>query len=731
MNSRREFLEVSSLAFANLIAPNNLAAAQTPAAQSAAVFRLNDYWNDLPNRMIAQVNAARTTRKAALAALQSSAAADERLAMVRSRVWDLIGGKLPETPLNPKTTGTIDRPAYRIEKIIFESQPEFYVTAHLYLPKSANKPAPAILAPLGHAPEGKCYPSYQTVFQNLARQGFVVFAFDPPGQGERLQYLDPATQKSRFGPTGEHDRFGWPALLIGSSTTQFEVWDGIRGLDYLLTRPEVDPARIGCCGHSGGGTQTMYLCALEPRIKAAVCVEGHTENLAGADYQPPGAYADAEQNMIGGLKLALDRGDLLAAFAPKPLLICYTTNDNGTTYSAHYVAGTEEIGAELRSLYSLYGAAEKVRLFTSPLPHDYDYLHRRSTYEWFNKWLLNGQSSSEETPLDLAPEASLWCTSSGQVLTSLGGRAAFQVNHDRLRSIKSAANGQPVDKATLQSLLAIPPKPTHLSATSLSTTTYGKVTIEGFEFASEPGIRIPGWFLKPASLTSPSPVILIADDEGKDRLFDQWPLVEQLTIAGFAICTIDLRTIGVTRPRLPSAGPDFYGFGVELAYTLVNLSLGSPLLGQQTCDVLRALDYLETRDDVNKSRISLFASGVSGLPALAAAALDARVRSLFLNRTLLTYESIVASKEYHLPPSAIAFGLLAKCDLPEICALVAPRPVWLVNPVGAQGDPVPLTEIQASYPASEKLSLRVQPGPLDTLLLEWAKKSQSQLFTKN
>ena len=106
----------------------------------------------------------------------------------------------------------------------------------------------------------------------------------------------------------------------------------------------------------------MYLCALEPRIKVAVVVEGHTENLAGADYQPPGAYADAEQNLIGGLKVPLDRGDLLAAFAPKPLRICFTTNDNGSTYSPHYVQGNREIFDELTGLYGVYDAKDKVSL---------------------------------------------------------------------------------------------------------------------------------------------------------------------------------------------------------------------------------------------------------------------------------------------------------------------------------------------------------------------------------
>jgi len=724
------------MALAAFAADSRGAATQRETAPEAPFIRQRDYWNDLPGRMIREINAARAKRKSDLAKLKSTDAMNERISMVRARVWELIGGRLGNTPLNTRTTGIIERDTYRIEKVIFESQPEFYVTANLYLPKSAHNPLPAILAPLGHTEESKAYRSYQTAFQNLARKGFVVFAWDPVGQGERVQYIQPGTNVSVYGPTGEHDRFGWPALLIGSSTTQFEVWDGIRALDYLLSRPEVDSQRIGCCGHSGGGTQTMFLCALEPRIKAAVVVEGHTENLAGADYEPPGAYADAEQNLIGGLKIHLDRGDLLGAFAPKPLLICYTPIDNGTTYSAHYVQGTEEIADELRAAYALYNSEQKVGLTSSPLPHDFDYFQRRATYAWFNKWLGSGTGDAEEIALDNAPESTLRCTSTGQVLTSVGGRAAFQVNYDRLRAIR-AQNDAPRDKYQIQTalrkILDIPASAASVQGTSLPGKTYEDVSVEDVEYESEPGIRVPAWLIKPSATGSAFPVVLISEDRGKDGLFEAWPLVQKLTRAGFAIFSIDLRTNGATRPRFPSAGPLFYGHGVELAYSLVNLSLGSPLIGQQTWDLLRGLDYLEGRRDVDRSRIGVFGTGTSGLPCIAGAVLDPRIRSMMLNRTLLTLDSVVASKNYNLPLSSVAFGMLREFDLPELSGAVAPRALWIVNPVGAQGDAVPLSDVHQSYTSAarayksasqpDKLCFRVEPDPIDTLVLEWAGKT--------
>ena len=725
MKSRREFIQASSTLLTLSIPATS--AEQTKGRNTEKTTAIaRDYWNDLPNYLIAKVNAARAKRKSDLARVRSAEDAEERTSFVRRKVWDLIGGELEKTPLNAKTTGTIDRSAYRIEKVIFESQPKFYVTAHLYIPKSGTQPFPVILAPLGHSSNGKAYIAYQTVFQNLARRGFAVLAWDPPGQGERLQYIDPSTNRSRYGPTGEHDRFGLQALLIGSTTTQFEVWDGIRALDYLLSRPEIDAKRIGCCGHSGGGTQTMFLCALEPRISAAIVVEGNSENLAGPNYQPPGAYADAEQNLIGSLAIPVDRGDLLCAFAPKPLLVCYTPIDTGTTYSPTYVEGTTEVFDEISAVYRASGAHDKVALFASPLPHDYDYFNRQATYQWFGKWLQGGQADAEEAAFDDAPEESLWCTPTGQVLASPGGRAAFQVNLDRLHSGRRDAkpDKRQVEQG-LREVLALPATSTPAHANVLSRKTQRDIAIEEIEFRSEPGIRVPCWFLKASAGSARAPVVVMAQAAGKDALFENWPVTERLVRAGVSICSVDLRTCGVTRPHLPSAAPLFYGDEVNLAYSMVGLSAGSPILGQQVWDLLKCVDYLESRDDVDNKRIGVFASGMISLSALLGTALDSRVGSALLDGMLADFESVVASKDYVLPLSAVAFGFLRRFDLPEICASVAPRPVWLANTVGPRGNTLSNGTVYEKYKADETKSLfvLVAPNLADNIISDWIKKT--------
>ena len=295
-------------------------------------------------------------------------------------------------------TGVVERPGYRIEKVVFESRPKLYVTANLYLPARAGR-APAILGPLGHSMTGKAWPSYQKLFANLARKGYVVLAYDPFGQGERIEYPGARPGQSAIGTggTSEHEYAGRRLILLGANFGLFRVWDGIRGIDYLLTRPEVDPDRIGCCGQSGGGTLTQFLAALDPRISVAVVSEGNTENLAHADVEPPGSADDAEQNIVPALAHGIDRADLLYAFAPKPLLMTVTLHDAGHTYSPEYVDSSLDLLQEYKRVYGLLGAGDRVALQVTTQAHGYVYEMRRATYAWFNRWFEMKNADDDET----------------------------------------------------------------------------------------------------------------------------------------------------------------------------------------------------------------------------------------------------------------------------------------------------------------------------------------------
>lgn len=710
MISRRSFL-ASNLAGATGWAAT--ARSATLGSNDAAVSEVTgrshrDFWNDWPDYLARKMNDARARRDADLARIKTAAQARDRAGRIRAKVWELIGGPIERTPLNSQLTGRIDRGSYRIEKVIFESLPEVYVTANLYVPSSGNPPFPAVLAPLGHTADGKAYRNYQYFYQNLARKGYLVLAFDPYGQGERLQYIDPSTGRSRYGPTGEHSKAGRPLILLGNSFALYRVWDGIRALDYLLSRPEVDAARIGCTGHSGGGTMTMYLACLEPRLKTAVAVEGNSENMAGPFYDPPGAAADAEQNLIGGLPFGLDRGDLLWAFAPKPLLVCYTTHDEGETYSPVYEEATREIYRNLQRCYALFGAQEKVSLFASHLPHDLDFFQRRAAYDWFNRWLRNSAAGNEEAEFDASPEGMLDCTSTGQVLTSLGGRSVVQVNMDRARELRpkrsfasgdyGAADARRRVQTGLASLLALPRERTPLRPRVLSSSRRKEALIEEVGFESEPDLRIMGWLVKPAAASGALPAVLYISNSADEVVAEPGPF-DSLVHKGHAVYAVSLRGSGVSVPRLPRGGPRFYGNGRDVrgGFAWASLALGLPVTGQRVWDVLRALDYLENRHDIDSSQVRVLGSGAPGLAALMAAVLDDRPRSLLLDSILTDYFSIVASEDYSLPLDWFVPGILRRFDLPDLVAAMSPRPCWLLNAVGAGGETLPESRIRQIY----------------------------------
>lgn len=336
--------------------------------------------------------------------------------VIRAKMLKLIGG-LPETrtPLKARITRTFEREGYRVENVLFESLPGFWVTANLYVPTTGKAPYPAVLGTAGHSDLGKSYEVYQHVWISLARRGYVVFAIDPVGQGERIEYPDPVTGKPRFGAgVNEHIHAGLQCLLTGAPIARYFIWDGIRAIDYLLSRPEVDPARLGVAGNSGGGTQAAYLAAFEPAIKAVVSscyITRWKELMAG-----PGPQ-DAEQVFPGFLKEGLDFADFLRAHAPKPFLIASAIRDYFP------IAGA-------RATFDLLRQYKDVEMAESDAQHGWGPPLREATYRFLDKHLRGVTDSPPEAPVQPEPEANLRVLSgarSPETVYSLNRKLASEI----------------------------------------------------------------------------------------------------------------------------------------------------------------------------------------------------------------------------------------------------------------------------------------------------------------
>ncbi len=699
--TRRRFLEATGA----LAAAAGLAPAVSAARQSSTAGRqlgapgvdlhvdgaLPDYSRDLERYLVRLSDEARARRKHIIDAIATRQQVLDRQKAVVSELWQMLGGPLDRTPLNARVTGVVERPGYRIENVTFESRPRLYVTANLYVPAGPGR-RPAILGPLGHSANGKAWPSYQKLFSNLARKGYVVLAYDPFGQGERIEYPGSRQGQSALGGgTSEHEYAGRRLVLLGANFGLFRAWDGIRGIDYLLSRAEVDPDRIGCCGQSGGATLTQFLAALDNRIRVAVVSEGNTENLAQANVEPPGSADDAEQNIVPALARGIDRADLLYAFAPKPLLVTVTLHDAGHTYSPEYVSSSHDLVDEYKRVYGLLGAGDRVSLQATTVSHGYVYEMRRATYGWFNRWFDMKDADDSEPSQAVEPEATLYVTPTGFVTTSFGGETALSLTRQMAEALKppTVPSGDEV-RARVRRVLGIEAsRGAALAPRVLTTIRKPGYRAEQFEFTSDREIRTPGWLLTPDTAGATTPTLLYIGETSAWSAVAEDAFAERLCGRGRCrVAVIDVRGRGDCAIGYPPRGRFYFSNRIpdEAYLTWFTLMLGHPLVGGQVYDTLRALEYLRSRPDAGGA-VSLVGDGPHGAIALYAAALDPGVRGVALRRTVTDYRSLATAERYTQPFGIYAYGLLREFDLPDVARATAPRPVLLLDPATPLGEP--------------------------------------------
>jgi dienelactone hydrolase len=541
-------------------------------------------------------------------------------AETRAKALGLIGGLPAErTPLHARVTGAVPMDGYRIEKLLFESQPGLFVTALVYLPDGAG-PKPAVLLPCGHSAVGKAFANYQEIGGRLAKRGYVVLSWDPVGQGERSQFWDAARGRSRYNLVcGEHAVLGNLATLAGTSLVRYEVWDGMRALDYLLTRPEVDPRRLSITGTSGGGFQSTWIGALDERIGvvAPSCfVTALPMRMANRIFEDPDS--DPEQDPPGLVSEGIDHPGLLLLAYPRAVHVASAVKDFVP------IEGARRTIRELRALYGRFGHADRVGFAQGYHEHRYSAENQEQAFAFLDRF--NGLPARAGLPaVKVLPPERLRVTASGQVRVDLGGRSLVDV----IRDDSHVPRGTPPQglRQRYQAAGHADVRGTPVVWERAGDSRIGDVSIDRYRVRHSGELTL---LLLHVHRAGPAArTLLDVSLSGKAGPAD-WPWITRRLAAGDAVVSFDLRGTGEDRMRYRAASIDdpaiapadeAAAYADPLSGVLANHVYNSLLTGRPY--LLEAVEDVEVaarvaREALGAKRLAIAGRGDAGLLAVVA-----------------------------------------------------------------------------------------------------------------
>jgi cephalosporin-C deacetylase-like acetyl esterase len=598
--------------------------------------------------------------------LQSADAMTARREQLRADLRKMVGELPQRSPLDAKTVGTIPCDGYRIEKVIFESRPGHHVTASLYLPDEVSKPVPGVLVPCGHNVHAKAYPQYQSAGVLLALNGCAALIYDPIGQGERFQMPELTSHG-----TNEHTLVGLGALLVGLNTAHFRIWDGLRAMDYLASRPEVDPERLGCTGNSGGGTMTTWLMAVDERIVAAApaCFVTTVERL----FKSIGPQ-DCEQHFPGQGLHGIDHTDFITMRAPKPTLILAAEQDYFD------FQGTREAYAQAKEVYGVLSHPERVGLFSYNDKHGFSQPRREAGVRWMRRWLADDDRPIHEPTLSLQTVEDLRVTASGQVaqefadevtVVKIVNQRARELAESRMPAWQSMNAHQ--HTAIIKRILGLPadfkPEAVAKRAGTLARDGYA---VEKLVIERAGQVPLPALLCVPdgAADRGKLPAVIYADGRGKAAELRPGGHVDKLARGGRIVLAVDLRGYGETADQ--RAGSKYENS--EFRTAMVAMHIGRPLLGGRVEDLLAALAVVANDPRVDADAIHLVGVERAGPVALHAATIEPRFATLELRASIRSWtDDVVARPTDRELIGHVVPGALLHYDLPELAAMLGSR----------------------------------------------------------
>jgi Acetyl xylan esterase (AXE1) len=606
---------------------------------------------------------------------------------LREREKSLYSGvdEFEKTPLNASTTGRLERDSYSVEKVVFESIPGFHVTGCLFIPKKGQLPLPAVLVAIGHSQAAFRRDLYQQNILNLVNKGFIVFTFDPLGQGERVQYFDPVSNQSLIGgSTSEHSYAGASCLLVGNSISDYFIWDGVRAVDYLSSRPEVDSSRIGMTGISGGGTITAFLSAYDKRIHAAApeCYITSYQRL----FESIGPQ-DAEQNPYRGLKRGFDHADLLSLRAPKPTMMITATQDFFS------IQGARETFEEAKDVFDIYGSPGNLTMVEADGTHGTKKDSRENMYRFFREH-LNLPGSIDDLVVDYFSEDELTVTSTGQISTSYKSKTIFDINREKAvrvlnnRLVKTPGDLEKNKKIILEKVQELSG---YDSSRTIKSVVYtGKIEKESYKIekyfieSADFDYPIPFVFIKPYT-DEKRPLVLYLDPAGKAGLLNNQEEIEGYVKAGYSVLAPDL--LGTGELANNSFKGDSYIKDLSINLWIGANLVGESIAGLQASDLEILFQHIRTRIDVNIENITAVAKNEICSSYLHFAVFNKGIKKTILINPLISYEDIVFTRYYDPRYLWTAVpGAIQYYDLPFIESLLSPAELVIIDPVSAVGD---------------------------------------------
>jgi dienelactone hydrolase len=586
--------------------------------------------------------------------------AENRKRLVRKQLLDDIGG-LPDYqgPLNARITGQIHAESYTIEKVIYESLPGFFVTANLYRPNAPGR-YPAVLLQSGHTQEGK--PENQRVAANLALKGFVVLCFDPIGQGEREQSYSRQVDEPLAGwSVPEHIMIDAQAQLIGQGLARYFIWDAMRSIDYLASRPDVDSSRIGAAGCSGGGALTTFIGGLDPRVKVVIpaCYPSSFQTM----FVTAGPHGEMffPQMLAGGL----DTADFVELSAPTPWLLQATETDQyGFSHE-----GVHLVFEEAQNWYDIYHARGNVGFMIGPGTHGMPLVSREAVYEWMIRYLRNGEGDTHEQPVKMFSNSELTVTPTGQVEDLSGSLKLFQIlNADLQTSEKKGSIAEL--RAKLESL-GIPTDGSAPKIVMKEERSGANGSQQHIQFESEPGIWLDATLYSPFA-SGRKPAVLMVKGSQKTNGMPQETMAEKMVKLGRVVLELEPRTSHLKNEEGSYTGD----WTSDMQASLI----GRNLPAMRAHDILRGVDLLRARSDVDPNSIRGMARGVAGVWLLLAAAADPRISALWLDRTPYSLRAALQNSVTSELSDAVIPGFVLSWDFKDLVSAMGARQVLWTDP---------------------------------------------------